>query len=107
MADERPAPEPETPTITISNDGELAPVLATIARAYAQLVQATDKLRRRILSDKDRAARRAELTDQLVARVGDLARAIAELARLDAVKPPLRTLSQLPEAVRPRSEEVA
>lgn len=103
MTDHKPADDGADRIITIPDDGEVAPILAVIARAVVQVFDATDRLRRRVLSDRERAARRAELTEQLVARLADLARAVAELALLDGVRAALKTLATLPDAVRPKT----
>ena len=102
MIDQPPESSPFKGSISIPDDGEVAPLLATIVRAYCQVIEVTEKLRRRILSDRIRSVRRTELFDQLIARIKDLAQAVAELAVLDGVRPALKGLGHLPALVRPR-----
>lgn len=68
--------------IAIPDDGGVAAIVAVIARPSVQVIDAPDRLRRRVLSDQDLAARRAELAA-------------------------LKTLAKHPESLRPKIQKLA
>lgn len=88
-------------SIQIPNDGEIAPVLATLARAYASAVQAASVERLKLLGDRDRTARRAEALEKFVEALRALAERIADLAEVDGVREATKLLRELPEPLRP------
>lgn len=90
--------------IHIPDDGEIAPVFAALARAYAVTVEASASERLKLLGDRERTARRADALEKFLEALRAVAQRIADLADVDGVRAAGKHLRALPEALRPKKE---
>jgi hypothetical protein len=91
----------DRPFVVMPDDGEIVPALAVIGRAYAAYAEKTTAARAAILSDRAKATRRAELTDELLAALRAAAGAVDRLGALYALREVPRILAELPELLQP------
>ena len=94
----------ERPFVVIPDDGEIAPAIAAVGRAYAIYAEFTAKARARVLADGKKAAERAELLAKFLDALKQTAEPVAQLCVLDHVREGLKVLAQLPDILRPQME---
>ena len=94
----------ERPFVVIPDDGEIAPAIAAVGRAYAIYAEFTAKARARVLADGNKAAERAELLARFLEALKQSAEPVAQLCVLDHVRQGLKVLAELPDILRPQME---